>query len=455
MPWSSWTSLWGVASYMQGYDPHAKQSTRYLARGSSITSCATDLSQYATNLTAGTSVVYESGTTRFNRGEPRTIGLAVAANNTDTGTLYRHGTGGNLELLQFSSANTIRVYVNNTLVLTYTVTGLGASRDDLIIAWISEANPDTTGASDAVQSWLLVWNTTDGTFDRTRFAHATKTLQSTTAYWGANDSIGTSAFTGTITELWFESRCQSATEIAVDRVETRSEPSSVVEQDSEHQGIPVTPDTIDSRNYHHGPSLAWAAAATRALYRRTLSPLVNERCRVVPAWTASLLTGGDPFIRTPPGATGWAAHLGWLHAAPVSETCTHAWVRVHVRSAVSSGAAVPIGVRLYSHSRPPGSLDLAVDAGSPEPLESYYLEQQFTRDETGGLGEYTVMGLVPIARGVSGVHEGMTYFSLALRVDPASASANDAAETITVRSIHVVPCVRESAGGLPFAESIA
>lgn len=454
MSWTAWGS-WGLLPYLQGYEPSAKQSTRYLARGSAITSCQTDLSQYATDLTVGTSVVYESTTTRFNRGEPRTIGLIVTANNTDTGTLYRHGTAGNLELLQFSSANTIRAYVNNTLVLTYTVTGLGASREELVIAWISEPNPDTTGASDAVQSWLLVWNTADGTFDRTRFTHATKSLQSTTAYWGANDSIGTSAFSGTITEIWFENRCQSATEIAIDRVETRTEPSTSVEQDSEHQGIPVTPDTIDSRNYHHGPSLAWAANATRRLYRRTLSPFVNERCRVVPAWTSSLLTGGDPFLRAPPGASAWAMALGWLHAAPVPETCSHAWVRVHVRSAVSSGAAVPIGIRVYSFSRPPGSMPIAVDAGPPDPLESYYVEQQFTRDDTGTNGEYTVMGLLPIARGRGGVHEGMTYLALALAVDPQSTSANDAAETVTVRCIHVVPCVREEAGGLPFAESMA
>lgn len=453
MPWDEgWGGGWGSEAYLQGYDLQAKQSTRYLARGASITACNTDASQYLTNLSVGTSSVYENTTTRFNRGGPRTIGFELEANNTDTGAIWSHGTGANRERITWTAANTIEVMVNAAAALTYTVTGLGATRDNLVIAWVTEANPDTTGASDAMRSWLMIWNTTDGTFDKTHFTHAAKNLQSTTATFGALDSAGTTAFSGTITAVWWENRAQSASEIAFDWVAAGSEPASEVDDEEEHQGLPPDAGTIDSENYHHGPAALWCADATRRLYRRTLSPLWNEVMNTTPSWTDSTLSTGDPFMRGAPDDVNYRMCLGWLRVYPVSDTCNALWVRVHLVSSATAGAAVPLGVRIYSWNRPPGIQGLA-QQGGVDPLESYYLEQVITRDDTGN-GEWTVMGIMPIARGTSGLHKGLTYLCLALQVDPAAASANDANALITVNAVNVVPCFRDVAGGLQFAEGI-
>lgn len=444
MPWTGWPELWGLAAYLQGTDSLAKQSTRYLATGASITACDTDRSQYLTDLSVGTNVVYEAATTRFNRSAPRTIGVNCTANSTDTGVLYQHGTGGNLERLQFSAANTIQVTVNNATALTYTVTGLDGTRDELVIAWISEANPDTTGAGDAVQSWLLIWNVANSTFDRTRFAHAVKALESTTAYWGASSTIGASAFTGTITGIWFENRLQSATEISADWISSLPAISTDSETEHEHQGLPVSADMLDlPAGGFHGPSAQWAVDATRRMVRRTLSPLVNHRFRVRHDWS-DLDMASDPFVRGAPGDNSYRLILSTLFAAPIPDTCSHAWVRVHMRS-FSHASAVPIGVRVYSLSKPLGAIGIAAP-GAVEPLVYYSTGETVTRDDTGD-GEWTVLGHVTIARG-TGSRDGMSYFAVALNVDPAGVSADDAAARVIVQALHIVPDIR--LGGPPF-----
>ncbi len=436
------------ASYQQGYDAQAKQSTRYLANGANVAACITDRSQRMLNMTAGTNSAYENNTVRFNYSHPRTILVRGTVDNNDTGDIFRHGTGGNLELLYFSSANTIRVRVANADVLTYSVTGLPApaGADGLVIAWVSQANPDTTGASDAVLSWLMIWNTTDGTFDKVAFTHVTKALQaSTPGVWGAADSAGINAFTGTITDVLYENRAMSATEIANDWVTALTPPSSSVEP--ELQGLPPQSATIDAQNFHHGPAAIWAGDATRRMIRRTLQPLRNLCFRIQGAWDAAALAATDPFIRAAPGVSADRMHLAWLECAPVPDNCNRMWVRVQIRSRTSSGAAVPVRVRVWSFSRPPGVLTLVGDPGNGDPLESYFVGATITRDDDASAGEYTVLGSMPIARGTSGVDEGMTYIAMSLAVDPAGASANDAAALIYVKSIHCVPYYLE--GGLP------
>lgn len=438
--WVTW-STWGLASYQQGYEPLAKQSTRYVATGASVTACITDLSQYLTNLTAGTDEAHEDTSVRFNHSHPRTIGLQIQVNSTDVGSLWRHGTAGNLEQLRFSAANTILVTVNNATALTYTVAGLDAVRDECVVAWVSEANPDTTGASDAVLSWLYFWNVTNGTFDKVRFTHAVKNLQSTSGRWGANDSLGTNSFApGVITGIWYENRLQSASEIAVDWVISASEPATVVDTTSEHEGLPATTSTgIHSRDNFHGPAVVWAADKTKRLARRLLSPLYNKRFRSHPTWTDALLTASNPKIRAAPGESDYRMHIGWLQGAPVPDTCSHLWVRVHVFSRASAGAAVPVGVRFYSMNGLPG------DSG----FEAFSSTEVITRDDEVGVtfGEWDVESLVPISRDA----EGNTYLAIALCVDPAAASANDANAQIIVRSCHAVPSFKSSQGGFPVA----
>lgn len=430
---------------LQGDDASAKQSTRYLARGASITGCATDLSQRFTNLTVGSFSVYENSTTRFNYGHPRTILWRGTVDNNDTGVIFQHGTGSNLERLRFSAANTIQVTVNNATALTYTVTGLGTSAEGMVIAWVSEANPDTTGASDAVQSWLMVWNTTDGTFDKTRFTHAAKTLQAGTfGIFGAADSTGTSRLVATTTGLLYENRAMSATEIAADWATTLSAPTTSVE--SSDQGLPVVATSgIGDEGEMHGPAAQWVCDATRRMYRRCSSPLYNSPLRIRTTWQSTTLTG--PFWRGMPNASSWRSHLAWFRSYQVPEFASHLWVRAHVRTWTTSGSAVPLGVRIYSLNRRPGAGGL-VGPGGVEPLVPYFAQATVTRDDDASVGAWCIESVVPISRSTT----GRTYVAIAFQIDPASASTNDANERFALNGVHVIPCSQQAEGGLPFGE---
>ena len=451
--WGTW-ALWGVAAYQQGYDPQAKPSTRLLARGANAVGCNTDLCQYLTNLSTNVTYCFEASTTRFNYSHPRTIGIRCNMTNAHTGTLFRHGSGANTEALQFSSGNNIRVIVANTILFTQALTVLTGSADEIVIAWRSEANPDTTGAANAVRSFLDIWNVTAGTHQRIEFAHVTKPLQAgATAVWGANTHPAGTAFGGTITAWWYENRLQSATEIAVDWVETRSEPSTDVDTESEDQGLPVTTAArFEGRDYFQGPSALIAVEKTRRLIRRTLSPLYNKSFRGRTTWDDADLDATDnPKIRAAPGDPGYRLFLGWLQVAAVPDTCTHLWVRVHVQSS-SSSTAVPVGVRFYSFNRPPGGLGIAAEGLPPEPLRYEQVTEVINRDDTG-VGEWCVEQRVPIARGTQGIRKNKTYLAIALQVDPEAAVANDADATVIVKACHAVPCFVREQGGVQFAES--
>lgn len=424
----------------------AKQSTRYLATGALITDCIDDASQYDTDMTAGTSAVYENASTRFNYSHPRTILLRIQANSTDTLDLWRHGTGADLELLRFRSAGVLEIFTNNTSRRQLTITGLGATRSNMVVAWTSEANPDTTGAADAVLSTIMWWNVDTGDFDAASVAHPTKGLGSYQAVWGAGDNLGTNAFTGIITGVLYENRRMSATEIAADWVEDVAAVTSSASAVTDLQGLPPEQGLIDGESSWQGPAHVWVGDATRRMERRTLQWLRNDRMRIVPAWTDALLTATDAFIRGAPGDSDDRMSIAWLMPAPVPDNCNRIWSRVHVRSYVTSGDYVPVRIRLYSFSKPPGSLGLG-GGGGADPLVPYFAGQTIVSGY--GAGDYLVLGSCPIARGTSGIREGKTYLVLAVAVDPLGESSNDSAARVELGALHVVPYFREGGQGFP------
>lgn len=422
----------------------AKQSTRYLATGALITDCFNDLSQYDADMSVGTGCVFGGGSSsRYDYSHPRTILVRCQANNTDTEILFSHGSGGTLERLRFSAANTITVTVAGAVVQTYTVTGLIGSRANLVIAWVSEANPDTTGAANAVQSTLMLWNVDADTFDAVSFTHAIKASVSATPFWGAGSSGGAQAFSGVITGVLYENRRMSATEIAADWVEDVAAVTSSAHAVTDLQGLPPAQGVIDGESSWQGPAHVWAADATRRMERRTLQWLRNDRLRIVPTWTASLLTATDDFIRGAPGDSDDRMSIAWLMPAPVPDNCNRIWARVHLRSYVTSGAAVPVRVRLYSFSKPNGF----AGGGAGGPVVSYFCGQ--TVLEGYASGRYLVLGSCPIARGTVGIRFGKTYLALAIAVDPNGESTNGANARIEIGAIHVVPYYREGGQGLP------
>lgn len=419
-----------------------KQSTRFRGIGASIAACFEDLGQYDTDLSIGGTAqhLFEASpaSARFDvGGGVRTILFRLEANDTDTGNLYRHGAA-DPDRLRFSAANTIQAVVNNSTVLTYTVTGLTAVRKQMVIAWVTQPNDDTTGASDAMLSHLLVWNVTDGTFDQVAFEHAASTTKAQTIFFGAADNTPTLVFTGTITGIHFEGRRASATEIAHDWIANLATPSTETEND--HQGLPPSTDiALDAQNYFHGPLAAWCTDVTRRLRYRLLSSLWNECMRISTELTqAELASATDPWIRGAPDSNTWRMHFTFLRSYPVPPWATHLWVRVQLRSYVAAGAPVPLGVRLYSFNKNP-----SIPGG--EALVPYHAQEIVTRDDAGE-GSYVLRKRVPISKDA----QGWTWLAVALAVDPLAASANDSNARVRVQAVHASPTVYDELGDAGF-----
>jgi hypothetical protein len=149
----------------QGDVANAKDDTRFLAVGASITALTTDLSQYADNLTAGTGCVHENDAARWSEAAPPlTVEMLFTANSTDTGYLYTHESAAAGLRLSVAAGPIIEIRVNNGLATaSLTLTGIAGSRESLLVRWSIEPNVFTTGAANAYRSNLSVWNITDGT----------------------------------------------------------------------------------------------------------------------------------------------------------------------------------------------------------------------------------------------------------------------------------------------------
>lgn len=460
--YGSYAALYGAESYQQGYEPLAKPDTLYLGRddGAGIPDLATDLSQYADNQSRGATWHWEaSPATRFNLTTRWCIEVEFTCDNADTGRFFTQGGTGRWRIsIAAGGIVTITIQAGAALLTigTLTLPGISGSDQRFTLQWSAEPNELTTGASNALRSELCAWNETTPNFDKAVFAHAARDSETGAAVFWAGSTAGANPFTGTPHACRFGSRFHSATETAIDFVDTRSEPATDVDTSSEHEGLPCSTSTgIHGRDSFHGPAAVWAVDKTRRLVRRLLTPLYNRRFRNTPTWTDALLTSGtNPKIRGAPGATDYRMHLGWLQVAPVPDTCSHLWVRVHVYANATSGAAVPCGIRFYTMNKPPGGVAAEVaDEAPAETFVPYYVDELVTRDDGAAVGEWAIEALVPISRGTAGIRKGKTYLCIALAVDPESGSANDANAQLIVKACHAVPNFVATQGGLPVAEA--
>lgn len=440
----------------QTADPYDDASCRFYGAGSSYALLANDLSQLEDDTPSDASAIYENSA-RFNHGSPRTmLWMLAALASTTTGTLWRHGSGGNLEWLTFSpSGGTQRllVYVNGAVVLTWT---LPSTLGEVWIAWVSEPNPSTTGASDAIQSWLMLHSVTSGQSARVRFTHAAKNSEATTAYVGASSSGGVNACTEQIRTFGFWSRLWTLTELANTHWDTSTPPASTVAA-TERQELPIASGTIDVVDEPHGPAAQLAGAALSHSRWRTMGALYNERMRYVPTITTSTEDTGDDVSKIRPalGSAIYRMHLGWFRAYPVSPTANALFVRVHARvwSIVPGLRTGYWGLRLYAFSRRPVIGQSFIDEGElPEPLQWRYAEEEVADDNhlSTDQGDWRIDAVIPIVRGASGISRDRVYLALAYAVDPAETNTvPDADLRLEVRAIQAVQLFDGTVGQPP------
>ncbi len=441
--WGSWASLWGAEAYQQGYEPLAKQDTLYLGvdGGGGIADLATDLSQYLDDQATGATWHFEaSPATRFDLTTEWCAEFDVDANNADTGRFFTFDcvTAASDYYLEITAGGILNAIVNSTTVATLTIPGIAAGDQHIVVSWSAQPNPDTTGAANALRSELCAWNVDTGEFNKSVATHVARPAQTGAMNFWARNTAGGSPFIGTPHACRFGERFHTASETYVDFVAAVPAPATLTTVYGE--GLPANTSTgIHGRDNFHGPAAVWAADKVNRLARRTLTPLVNKRFRDSPTWTDATLSGGDPKVRAAPIDTNYRMVLGWIQWNDVPETCSHLWVRVHVFSRATSGAAVPVGIRLYSMNGLPGDLG----------YQDAHVTEIVTRDDEVGVtfGEWDVEALVPLKRN----DDGETFLAIALQVDPESASANDLASQISVRSFHAAPAFKSIQGGLPVA----
>ena len=432
----------------------AKEDTRLLLLGSATV----DSSQYATNLTASGAGGYETNSARS--------ALATSCEYYARCTTLA------------AEADLVFLAVHNVAVtdVTYALANNGSGRFTVIsgtgaVLWNSPAtapagdcsfsfstrpNPRTTGASDAQISEVVIYDHTAGSYLAIeQFAHATPTASS--AYTLSVGGIWTGATlvstpTNAVTKARISNAWHPSTEVAEDWISERTAYAGDLDD------VPIEPFPLtvasgigDSGEFIGRAQLGFAAAQTKAVRHRQWSPLVNEAYPDAGLIAVSSGEWSTRHLTAAPGSTAYTMAVHWLRWCAVPRGATHARVRVHVQSWVVSGAAVPIGVRVYAMNRPPDVNAIGGLQAQPLPdLDYAYATALLTTDHTStGVGEWLDIGLVrlPVVQEPITGWRDTVHLCIAYAIDPASASANDPNARIKINAWSAVPVQVWTPGG--------
>ena len=430
----------------QGDVARSKDDTRFYATGASITALTTDLSQYADNVTAGTSSVWEADGARWSEATPPlAIEVVCTANSTDAGYLYTHESASAGLRISVAAGPIVafRLYNAGLATLSVTVSGVAGAREDLVIGWSMEANPFTTGASDAYRSRLSAWNTTDGTYFQATVTHAVPADATGRAVWGASDSLGTNAYTGAITAVrWSVGRFHPAAEVREDFIATSSTPTLAFATRREVP-VPTRASGAGDDGRFAGPIYMAAAASLRLADIRQASALLAEDYRDAPTQDTS-----PPAVRQwldPDGSTLWFLGQHLEHRA-VPRTCNRLHVRVHVQAwRVDASGPDDVVLRVYSMSRPVGPG--MVNGPHASPWVRFYQEVTINSADGSGTTGGNWYDLDPLRIARDPTHDG-TWLAIAVMVVDAN-GGGIADQRWRVRAWSVEPGVIDSAGELP------
>lgn len=425
-----------MPSYDQGYQTGSKPGTVFLGVGPAYSDLAVDLSQSDTDMTDESTSVSEDPAERYNVSHPRTIHAQIDMSNSTDGHIFHQGSGA--AVMRANGSGSIVLEVNGSAVQTISIDGLTGLERAYEVAWVSEANPGGAGST-AVASWLVAWDVASATAQRVGpFFHAEKDDDDGETRWGEEPGGG-SAFDGDINRAGFHHRAMTLAEIYDDWISSASAPSGDASIEREPLPLSVASGQGD-RNELQGPSGAWSAKHMQLLRRRTVT---GRAIRLAAETLTSSHHTTNALTRIAVGSSDYLWRLGWLWVYPVPETISHVWVRVHADLWVTSGDAVPVGLRMYSATRPP---QVNEPAG---PYDQRFVGEVVTRDDGGsGAGSWTELGALQLERGEGG-RAGWTYFMLAYAVDPAAASANDANARTIINAVHFSPHHQPPGAGEP------
>jgi hypothetical protein len=436
----------------RGAQAGAKEDTRFLALSGAL---STDLSQYGTNLTAAAGGGYETNSARTNNNGSWEIYVrcVLTASEADKVLIVVHAPA--FGTITFA----IRTTVGGVFALMSGSppadlwTGPTVPAGDCSIAWSMRPNPDTTGAGDARISEVAIYDHTAGAWlALEQFTHAAPTASGTYTFAVGGAWAGAALVnkpTTAPTKARYSSDDHPSTEFAEDWITARTAYAGTLEDVPVEPVGPITKaSTIGDSGYFVGRhQVGYAAAHARALQRRSWSSLANDVFVDVDTMTS---TPGPANWEMPDFGDGvYSLMLPWLRWVSVPVGCTHAWMRVQVKSWVTAGAAVPIGVRGYAFNRPP-TIGQIGQQPAPE-FASEFRGSTLTVDHTStGTGEWIDLGLVRLpvfAADVPGWKDTV-HLCLAYAIDPASASGNDANARLQINAWHARPVSKWTPGGI-------
>lgn len=370
-----------------------------------------------------------SVTLRINHNTGNTNGYIYSRQNAGSGE--RHG-------IRMDGAD-VDFVINNSVVLTHTLTGLpGSGGDDLLIMWSGRPNPLTTGASDAVHNVFRIWNETDGTVSGGTFSSAVASDLGAAdlVFGGRNTGIATQDYSGEVIDIAYGTRFHSPTEQWANWIGT---PAAFTPTGRTPIEVPM-PDAASGFGNEDelvGPVFALTAASARRNGLLTASPLVNA----IPGRSLPTFLDGDPlplrWTSTNVPASGadtwyWIGQLTYY--PPAARNCNRLKVHLHIQYTDPQGDDTL--VRVFSMNAHPDRLDLALPTEQPaDTLEYYYATA--TIDAATDDGNATIGGSwyafdpIKIARA-----PGDEHTLIGIAVLPASGGPD-----YRIRAVHVEPLV--------------
>ncbi len=452
MGWGSHS--WGVGTWggtfpyaYQGEKGGAKQDTRYTA-----TSQTADRSQYDTDLTAsGSYAAYEAASARAALTGEWTIehraeydysahrDEVLVTHGDDAGTSYTYRM-----MCSNGGGGGIACAYNGVLITTLNVASGVVDRS---ISWAMRANPDTTGAGDAMISEFCAWDHDAGGWelDHQQVEHAAPTSDvaynlSVHGQWDDGGSTMNAILALDVTRVRISEAFHSHVEFAEDFVANRSWTASTVDEHSQPLMPTKSSGMGDEGELVGAPQLGALCEHQKHAICRSFSPLVNEVYNVQADWNVNYTPAN--FMRRLPQDIGLRMPLSYLRWVAVPENASHIWARVHVKTAVSSGSACPAKIAIISMSIPPSMQLNKLDAEAEPPAHfAYWGHSTIEVDHTGTNGAWVDLGKIKIARCTreKAGWSGTTFIALGYEVDPESTSSNDYNLTININAIQVWP----------------
>lgn len=429
---------------------NAKEDTVFLA-GASLDE---DASQHLADLTAVTGGGYELLSARGAiTGETgREIYVRCAFDEDAEVTLVAHHSpdlSDETWRIGTNASSQFELRQNGSAVWTSTESAF----DDVSMSWSTRPNPDTTGTSDALLSEVVIYDHDNDELLIEQFTHAVPTTStgwtlSVGGRWDASKSLLAGKPVATPTAARIGKAWHPHTEVLEDWDGARTAYAGDLD-DGIVEPLPITVASGlgDTPEFVGRANAGFTAAHSRSVERRTWSPLANECYRAAPSVTTTLAR----HLLTMPGSTAYKSSVFSLRWVPVPPGATHAWVRVQVQSWVTSGAAVPVGVRCYAMNRPPVVALGGLQNQPAPPLDVAYRGQVITVDHgASGTGEWLDLGLVrlPIFDAPIPGWRDTVHLCLAYAIDPANASTNDTAARLAIHAWNVQPVQQWTPGGL-------